>query len=61
MNNVKGSTVEDKKDKDIKKTNDKTGSDWKEIKESIDYLVKTDRSNLSWRELLGRPHECNNR
>jgi len=32
---------------------------WKEIEKSMEYLRKTDRSGLTWRELLGRPHECN--
>ncbi len=35
--------------------------DWKEIEKSMEYLRKTDRSGLTWRELLGRPHECNHR
>lgn len=41
--------------------NKKAHSNWEEIERSIKYLRKTDNSGLSWRELLGRPHECNNR
>lgn len=33
---------------------------WQIIEKEANYLAKTDRSNLSWRELLSRSHECSN-
>lgn len=33
---------------------------WRIIEIEANNLVKTDRSHLSWRELLSRPHECGN-
>lgn len=30
---------------------------WAEIERAMDYLVKTSRKDMGWREALGRPYE----